>query len=271
MTPLQTRKFTDKVASLVPSKKTISESLLINKTPCEYFKQDQTSDRILLHIHGGAFAFGSIKTHLGLLNYLFKNSSFDLFSPEYSLTPDARYPIALNQVMDVYLFLRKEFPNKKIFVSGDSAGGNLAAALVLRLIKENKTLPQGIILLSPWMDLREESISRKINNDKDSGFDADDLDEYAALYANEQQRSLPEVSPIVSSDLSDFPPTLIQVATNELLYTDSQIFANNLQKSKVRTTFIMEDNLFHSWQLFPDYFSPAKKSLDQVIEFVTNS
>jgi len=269
MSPSQTKRFTDKISSMVPTKHKKGDILLINKITCEFFKQEQKTDRILLHIHGGAFAFGSLNTHRGLLNYLFNNSSFDVISPEYSLTPDAPFPTALNEIIDVYKYLRKEFPMKKIFISGDSAGGNLTTAMTLKLMDEKKTLPDGIILLSPWMDLREESIARKINNDKDSGFDADDLDEYANIYQVASLRKQPLISPIVITDLKGFPPTLIQVATNELLYTDSEIFAINLNKSGVDCTFIQEDKLFHSWQLFPDYFTPAKKSLNEVIEFVS--
>ncbi len=268
MTPLQTRKFTDKVVSLVPSRQLKGRKLNISGVDCEFFEKDTPTDRILLHIHGGAFAFGSLDTHRGLLNYLFKQGNFDVISSEYSLTPEASYPVALNQIEAIYHYLRNTFPNKKIFLSGDSAGGNLATALTLRLLEKKAKLPDGVILLSPWLDLREESIARKFNNDRDSGFDADDLDEYAGLYADESLRHLATVSPIVVSDLTGFPPTLIQVATNELLYTDSEVFAINLSKSGVALKFSQEDNLFHSWQLFPDYFTPAKKSLNEVIDFV---
>lgn len=271
VSPVQTRKLVEKVVSLVPSKYIIGEELKIKGVPCELFiQQDQVANSIMLFIHGGAFAFGSVNSHRGLINYLFDKGNFDIISPNYSLSPDSKYPKALNECLDVYFYIRDKFPEKKIIIAGDSAGGNLATTLTLTLMEREEELPGKVILLSPWLDLRKNSISRKINNDRDSGFDSNDLEEYAKIYCTDDERDLATVSPVLVKNVKGFPKTLIQVANNELLYTDSEILAEKLHENSVKVKFVEKDDLFHSWQLFPDYFSPAKESLNQVIKFVQN-
>jgi acetyl esterase/lipase len=150
---------------------------------------------------------------------------------------------------------------------GDSAGGNLAAALVHRLKDKGRRLPASLILMSPWLDLAPDSASALKNRDQDSLFDKNDLIHYSRFYIGDSNYRDPDLSPL-RADVGGFPPTLLQVAENELLYFDSLAMIEKLKDAGVEHEVIVEQNLFHSWQLFPDFIPEAKQSLQQAANFI---
>lgn len=189
------------------------------------------------------------------------------FIPEYRLTPEWPYPTPLEDCLAAYYDICERYPNRPIHLMGDSAGGNLAAAMVNRIAQKGGRMPEKLVLMSPWLDLHPESESLLKNRDEDSLFDKDDLLEYSALYYGKHDPASADVSPY-RADVSQFPPTLIQVAENELLYYDSLGFAEKLATAGVERTIQVEPFLFHSWQLFPDFVPEAVKSLKAVADFI---
>ena len=128
-------------------------------------------------------------------------------------------------------------------------------------------MPDKVVLMSPWLDLSPDSESVLKNRDEDSLFDKNDLIHYSRLYLGDTNPYDENLSPL-KADLTSFPETLIQVAENELLYYDSVQFAERLEQAGAKVELKVESNLFHSWQLFPDFVPEAKKSLDEAAEFI---
>lgn len=268
--PHHMRWYLEKLAILNrPAKGTVVEEKEMSGVRCELTRvKNSKEDLILFVIHGGAFAFGSPRTHRNYIAHMCNLTGSIALAPDYRLTPEHYYPQPVDDCHKAYLALKEEFPKSKIWVVGDSAGGNLAAALTYRLGIRKEPSIDGLILLSPWLDLRENSKAAKINNDKDSVFNRDDLIRFGQMYMPNNQRDHPEVSPAMIEDSSFFPPTLIQAAKNELLYHDSDQFYKNLKGAGVDVKFEEEQYLFHSWQLFPDYLKEAKASLKNIATFI---
>jgi len=120
---------------------------------------------VLMHIHGGGFVAGFWSTDaLWLSQWLSTAVGRDVsvVYPHYSLSPEATYPTALNELYAVYAWLRRRF--RRVCVSGDSAGGNLAAALTLLLIAEGQPVPDGVVLAYPALNLNPTpSASRSLH------------------------------------------------------------------------------------------------------------
>lgn len=226
-----------------------------------------TNKGIVLFIHGGGFAFGSVKTHRSSVAYLCRRTGMTGYIPEYRLTPENAYPIPLDDCMAAYKGIMERHPNRPIHLFGDSAGGSLAAGMIHRMAKEGTPMPMSLILMSPWLDLRPDSESIQINNIEDSLFDKDDLIHYSKMYLKGEDPNNSEISPVVGS-VDYFPPTLIQVAKNELLYPDSVKLAEKLIAAGVWHRLDAEERLFHSWQLFPDYVPEARESLKKAANFI---
>lgn len=222
---------------------------------------------IFMFIHGGGFAFGSVKTHRSSVAYLSRRTGMTGFIPEYRLTPENSYPIPLDDCMSAYTGLIERHPDRPVHLLGDSAGGSLAAGMIHRMAKDGIQMPNSLILMSPWLDLRPNSESIQINNKEDSLFDKDDLIHYSEMYVKGQDPSNIEISPVLG-EVDYFPPTLIQVAKNELLYPDSLKLAKKLEAAGVLYKLEAEEQLFHSWQLFPDYVPEARESLRKAERFI---
>ncbi len=268
--PLQLRNYLEHLSKFVPAPRGVKATKeSIGGIDCDRIVyRGETNDTVILYLHGGAFAFGSSKTHRAMMGHLARLTGSEVIAPNYRLSPEFKYPAALDDCESVYTRLLETYPGKKIVVIGDSAGGNLTCALTERCISKNKPTPAKLALLSPWLDLRSDSESAKLNQATDSVFDKEDLKSYAAIYADESDFQVPEISPIQSVNLAHYPPVLLQAATNELLFPDSDIFAKRLEEAQVHVKFQPSDKLFHSWQVFPDYVSEGMKSLEDVADFV---
>lgn len=225
---------------------------------------------LFVFIHGGGFAFGSAKTHRVAVAHLCKFTGRTGFIPEYRLTPEHQFPTPLQDCIDFYDGLLQRYPGRDIVLMGDSAGGNLAAALTVSLRDRGKPMPSHLVLMSPWLDLSPDSESAQKNRDEDSLFDSNDLLHYSRLYLGDHNPKDPEISPLHAS-VEGFPPTQIQVAQNELLYYDSLAFAKKLESAGVSVDLRVEQQLFHSWQLFPNFIPEARASLEQAANFSGSS
>jgi acetyl esterase/lipase len=185
------------------------------------------------------------------------------------LTPEYVYPSALDDCELVYQEILDKNQGAKVAFVGDSAGGNLCAALAIRCREKQVALPNCMVLMSAWLDLRKDSTSAVSNYHRDSVFDQTDLWKYSTLYCREEETQIPEVSPVCYSRLSQLPPTMLQVATNELLYHDSLEFADAMKEQGGEVVLDTQDNLFHAWQVFPDYLREARLSVNAISEFVS--
>ncbi|NNE56105.1 MAG: alpha/beta hydrolase, partial [Flavobacteriales bacterium] len=207
-------------------------------------------------------AFGSARTHRNFVSHLCQATRAHAYVPNYSLTPETRYPVALEECHAAYQEVRKRHPEASIIFTGDSAGGNLCSALTIKLHRESSQLPDALMLMSPWLDLRHNSRSAEQNFNRDSVFERQDLINYSDLYCEDKEDPL--VSPLLAEDLSFFPPTLLQAARNELLFPDSKDFAEKLDEAGVDVYFETENNLFHSWQIFPEHIDSARTSIESM-------
>lgn len=223
---------------------------------------------VFIFIHGGGFAFGSVNTHKVAVAHFCKMTGMTGYIPEYRLSPEHPYPTPLDDCFAAYLDICKRHSDEPVYLMGDSAGGNLAAALVLRLKEKGKRLPDKLVLMSAWLDVSSESESIVKNRDEDSLFDGEDLLHYGRNYTGSADPTHPELSPL-RGDVSGFPPTLIQVAENELLFFDSKRFAEKLEAAGVPMALSAWPELFHSWQLFPDFVPEAKLALQEAAEFLS--
>ncbi len=136
------------------------------------------------------------------------------WSVAYRMPPDHPYPAALNDVVAVYRELLDVQVPERIVVGGGSAGGNLAAALILRARDEGLPLPAALVLLTPECDLTESGDSFQTNLGIDCILTAN-LADSIALYADGHDLHDPYLSPIFGELSGPFPPTFLQTGTRD--------------------------------------------------------
>ena len=205
----------------------------------------------ILYCHGGGYTSGNLGYSKVLASKLTQCTGFDVLAFEYRLAPEAPYPAALDdaEAMWDYLMLLG-YGACDIVLAGDSAGGNLALTLCHRLREKGRMLPGALLLMSPWTDLTISGDSIEENKDMDPMLTEEYLRAMAKAYAGDADVSSPLLSPLFG-DFHDFPPTLIQVGSLEILQSDSQRLRDRMEEAGVSCRLEVWEDMWHVFQMFP--------------------
>lgn len=220
----------------------------------------------VLYCHGGGYMTGSLKYARCLTVKLAASTSMDVLSFDYRLAPEHPYPAALEDAMKAWNYLMLlGYGARDIIIGGDSAGGNLALALTLKLKEEERILPRGIFLMSPWTDLTLSGKSHEMRAQIDPILDAEYLKEAIAAYAEGEDLQNPLISPLFG-DYEGFPPVYIQVGDNEILLNDATMLHKKLVKENVSVKMDIYKGMWHVFQMSP--FKTAYEAMDKNAQFI---
>ena len=154
---------------------------------------------------------------------------------------------------------------RDVIVAGDSAGGNMALSLVLKLKEEERILPRGLVLMSPWSDLTSSGKTHKSRAEVDPVLDAQYLDRMIHNYVEGQDLNNPLISPLFG-DFTGFPPTYIQVGNNEILLSDSTMLHKKLIEANVSVKLDIFEGMWHVFQMSP--LKTAYDAMEKNAEFI---
>lgn len=221
---------------------------------------------IILHCHGGGYSTGSSLYARTLTSKLAASTSMDVLCFDYRLAPEHPYPAALEDAMKAWNYLMLlGYGARDVIITGDSAGGNLALALVLKLKEEDRLLPRGLVLMSPWTDLTSSGKSFETKAEMDPVLDKEYIDRMIQAYAGELDVKNPFISPLFG-DFAGFPPTYIQVGENEILLSDSLRLHQVLVDANVSVKMDHFPGMWHVFQMSP--FKTASEAMDKNAEFI---
>jgi len=227
-----------------------------------------TNNGVILYIHGGAYVSCSISTHRPLVARIARASKTKALSIEYRYAPENPFPAGLDDVIKVYHWLLKQgYDHKKIVIAGDSAGGGLTLATLLRLRDENAPQPAAGVCMSPWIDLECAQDSNIRLADKDPMLSADAGKIFAKLYAGNESLRHPYISPYYA-DLKGLPPLFIQVSDSEIVYDENVNFEKKLKAAGVEIHFEIWENMVHVWQGFAPILPEAIKAIKKIGIFI---
>jgi acetyl esterase/lipase len=224
---------------------------------------------ILLFLHGGGYIACTLETHRPY-GCFFAQHGFRVFSVDYRLAPEHPFPAGLDDAVAVYRGLQAQFPETPIVISGDSAGGGLALATMLRLKAEGVALPSAAALFSPLTDLTGVGDSRVSNDRRCAMFYGKGLDMVQGYYApgvSMEGLHDPFISPVYGN-YSGFPPLLIHVGEDETLRDDSVRLAERAKAAGVAVDLKVWPAVPHDWQLLYTLIPEGRASLEQAAEFL---
>jgi epsilon-lactone hydrolase len=176
--------------------------------------------RVYLDIHGGALVVGGGPCCRAMGLMAFRRAGVRTWSVDYRMPPDHPYPAPLDDCLTVYRTLLKDHRPGEIIVGGSSAGGNLAAALILRARDEGLPLPAAAVLISPEVDLTESGDTFRTNLGVDTVLSGS-LMPSNLLYAAGHDLAHPYLSPLFGDFTKGFPPTFIQAGTRDLFLSNA--------------------------------------------------
>jgi acetyl esterase/lipase len=196
---------------------------------------------IYLDIHGGGLILGGGDTCRMMASVGAATNGMITWAPDYRMPPLHPHPAPLDDCMAVYRALLDQRDPADIFVGGGSAGGNLAAALMVRAKDEGLPLPAALVLLTPEVDLTESGDTFQTNLGIDNVLGS--LMQTNLLYANGQDLTHPYISPLFA-DVTGFPPTFLQAGTRDLYLSNTVRMHRKLRQAGV-------DAELHVWEAMP--------------------
>ena len=225
---------------------------------------------VILYCHGGGYSTGSSLYARTLTTKLAASTSMDVLSFDYRLAPEHPYPAALEDALKAWNHLMQYgYGARDVLVAGDSAGGNLALALTLKLKEQARLLPKGLLLMSPWTDLAGSGKSYLSKKDVDPVLNAGYLDAMKENYLGAQNTQETWADPFVSplyGDFEDFPPTYIQVGDQEILRSDSVLLYKKMNKAGVNVKIDIYKGMWHVFQMSP--LKTAYDAMEKNAEFI---
>lgn len=229
-------------------------------------------DRVLLYFHGGGYKLGSTRSHQDLMARISAAAECRVVGINYRLAPEYPYPSALHDAIAAYDgLLASGISHDTVAVAGDSAGGGLAAALLLSIRARGAPMPLAAVMLSPWMDLTAQSDSYQTRAALDPIHQRAMILATAHTYLGEHGNPTdPYVSPLFG-ELHDLPPMLLQVGNRETVLDDSTRFAQKARAAGVEVRLQIYDNMIHVFQQFAKILPDGRDAIECIGQFLNNA
>ena len=244
-------------------------TLDLGGVPAEHITPAAASGGTMLYLHGGGHVFGSTRSHRHLVSRLAAAAGVDAWHIDYRLAPEHPYPAGLEDAVAAYrALLARGVEPARLVVGGESAGGNLATALLLRLRDLDLPQPAGLYLLSPWLDMGTTAAAYTQVGARDPMIAADRIGAMGKLYLGERPDDA-FTSP-VRADPAGLPPMLIQVGTEEVLLSDSTTFATNAALCGIDITLRVWPEMPHAWPLFHPFIRAGLAAIDEAGAWIRN-
>ena len=268
----QLRKETENAGSSIPLPKNIKyKSVVAGNVNAEWITCGEVNEnRIFMFMHGGGYYRGSIAATRATVARISAEAKIKCLSIDYRLAPEHPFPAAINDTYSAYEWLVNEGINPEhIIVSGQSAGGGLCLALLLKIKDKNFSQPKGAVALSPWTDLYQTGKTMVTNEKIDPIISKKYLDRFAKLYFPDSYNMSYLASPIIG-ELSGLPDILIQVGSAETMLDDSKRFYKKAKKANVNVKLEIWEDMFHGWHSNAHILNDADKAIKNIGNFCRN-
>jgi acetyl esterase/lipase len=225
-------------------------------------------DRHLLYLHGGAYAVGSPRLYRHFTWRMADAARARVLIVDYRLAPEHPFPAGLDDAVAAWRWLLASgAAPETTAIAGDSAGGGLALATMLRLRDAGLPLPAAAVAMSPWTDLALTGASFRANAKADPMLVAADVPRFAAGYLAGADPRNPYASPLYG-DPRGLPPTLIQTGSDEILRDDSVRMAEAMRAAGCAVDLQVWPKMPHTWQLLAPVLPEARAALVEIARFL---
>ena len=265
----QLRKETEIAGSLIPLPKNIKyKKVVAGNIHAEWITCGEVDEnKIFMFMHGGGYYRGSVAATRATVARISAEAKVKCLSIKYRLAPEYPFPAAIDDSYSAYEWLINEgICPKQIIVSGQSAGGGLCLALLLKIKENNISQPLGAVALSPWTDLSQSGKTMIKNKKIDPVISKQYLDRFAKLYFPDLNNMSHLASPIIG-DLSGLPNMLIQVGSAETMLDNSTRFYEKAKKANVNVKLEIWENMFHGWHSNAHILKDAENAIKKIGEF----
>lgn len=223
----------------------------------------------VLQFHGGGFRIGLPEYTGPYAEALADRCQVEVIAVQYRLAPEHPFPAGIIDALEVLAALRAEVGDAPVIVSGDSAGGGVAASLGVLASAQGGPRIDGLVLLSPWLDLTVSAPAYQANAATDPLFSKEAADVAAELYLQGFDPTHPLASPLLAP-IASYPPTLISVGTGEVLRDDALRFHEKLLAAGVRSELSAIDGMEHVAVVRDMALTGSAETFDKAAGFIAH-
>lgn len=222
-----------------------------------------TTDAVILYLHGGGYAWGSLKSHRHLVSEVGRAAAMRTLALDYRRAPECPFPQGLEDAITGYRFLLDSgFDPCRIAIAGDSAGAGLAVALLVRLKELEMPQPACALLLSPWVDMTATADSYSRNAHRDPVLNREIMHFLAEQYLGKRPRQTPLASPVFA-DLNGIAALTIFVGATEALLDDALALARAAGLADVSVRLEIWPKMFHIWPSYHQVLAQGRQGVER--------
>lgn len=241
-----------------------------------YSPQGEGPTGLLVYFHGGGWAASDLETHDALCTDMTSVSGVRVLSVAYRLAPEFRFPLPLDDCWHATVWSSRNAAElgadaARIAVGGDSAGGNLAAAVALRAREEGGPALAAQLLIYPATELSRTDTPSYSENASGYGLTAEAMRAFIGLYLPNPEDALHRyASPLLAPDLSGVPPALILTAEYDPLRDDGVLYAEALDRAGVEATHLPGPGLIHTFARLAALSPGSAANMDAAARWLGN-
>ncbi|HEX9025863.1 MAG TPA: alpha/beta hydrolase [Clostridium sp.] len=260
-----------------PNIKNITVEANSEKIPVRiYTPENGEKFPIIIYSHGGTWISGNLDTHDTVCRKLSQNTNAIVISVDYRLAPENPFPAGLN---DVYNILQWTYKNaesingdeKHIALVGDSAGGNLSAAVSLMARDKNGPQISCQVLIYPSTNIYELNTQSWSYFANDFNISKDDMEKYISFYVpREEDRKNLYASPLLANDFNNLPSTLVITAEIDPLRDEGEAYANKLKENGIQVDVIRINGVTHGFITMDKITDKADEALNEISLYLQN-
>jgi acetyl esterase len=241
-----------------------------------YRPNEEADLPIAVYFHGGGFLSGDLDTHDPVCRMIANHVPAVVVTPEYRLAPEFLFPTAAEECFAALKWAGTNGPeirgdSRKLFVVGDSAGGNLAAVTALMGRDRGLTELAAQVLIYPMLDATLSSPSLVENAYMPPFMLVDCVHCWQSYLGAETNRQNPYVSPLCADNLTGLPRALVITADFDILSDEGQLYADRLEESGVPVEREHFPNMIHGFFQWGGQVAAARLAMNRVVQFLKNA
>jgi len=226
------------------------------------------TDRVLQYVHGGGYVFCSANTHKRMAGHMAKAIGCPALVLDYRLAPEHPHPAPVNDSITAYRWLLSQgIRAEHIAISGDSAGGGLCVATLVKLRDDGVAQPAAAVPISPWADMEGTGESMQTRAAVDMRVQKPAIQQLSALFLAGKSTRDPYASPLYA-DLKGIAPLYIQVGDEETLLDDAVRLARRALDAGVEVKLEIYPEMQHIFQICAGYLPQADLAIQRMAAWI---
>lgn len=231
---------------------------------------------IIIYSHGGSWIAGNLDTHDNVCRKLSQNTKAIVISVDYRLAPENPFPAGLNDVYNVLQWTYKNAKNingdeNHIAIAGDSAGGNLSAAVSLMSKEKNSPRITCQVLIYPSTNIDELNTESWSDFSNDFNISKEEMEKYISLYVPQKEdKKNPYASPLLANEFNQLPDTLVITAEIDPLRDEGEAYGNKLKETGIQSEVIRFNGVTHGFITMDKITDKADEALNKISSYLKN-